>query len=412
MSEETKTLPKEWKLVKLGEAANVLNSLRKPINTRERNKRIENKPTSELYPYYGATGQVGWIDGFLSDGEYVLLGEDGAPFFDIGKTKAYEIKGKGWVNNHAHVLDAIEGITFNRFLLHYLNAFNYKGYVNGTTRLKLTKGSLIRIPVPLPPLATQEAIVAKIETLFSELDNGIAQLKTAQQQLDTYRQSVLKWAFEGKLTNKNVKDGELPKGWEWVKLGALMEAPKYGTSKKCDYDITGKAVLRIPNINDGYIDLQDLKYANFDIKEIETYSLKQGDILIIRSNGSKDLVGRCALVQKKDEGCLYAGYLIRLRLLNSVQPKYILNVLRSGLLRIQIEMKARSTSGVNNINSQEIKMLDVPLPCIEEQSQIIQEIESRLSVADKLQETITTSLAQAESLRQSILKQAFEGRLV
>ena len=110
-----------------------------------------------------------------------------------------------------------------------------------------------------------------------------------------------------------VKLSNLPKGWKWTRLGNLVEEPKYGTSKKCDYNINGIGVLRIPNISDGLINDSDLKFAQFDSTEIENYHLKAGDILTIRSNGSVDLVGKCALVSTKDEKHLYAGYLIRLR---------------------------------------------------------------------------------------------------
>jgi len=270
-----------------------------------------------------------------------------------------------------------------------------------------------KLPIPSPPPSVQQSIVSKIEELFSELDKGIEELKTAQQQFKVYRQAVLKWAFEGKLTNTDVKDGELPKGWRNVPLGEIIEQPKYGTSKKCDYKITGKGVLRIPNIKSGFVDSTDLKYANFDEQEIKTYSLKEGDLLTIRSNGSVDIVGQCALITKRNEAYLYAGYLIRLRpIQTAVMPHYLLHVFSSSNLRNQIESKAKSTSGVNNINSEELKGLNIPLCSIKQQQQIVQEIESRLSVCDNIEETITNSLKQSEALRRSILKRAFEGKLV
>ncbi len=284
---------------------------------------------------------------------------------------------------------------------------------SGTTRKRISRKKLATIEFPLPPLPEQHLIVAKIEELFSSLDKGIESLKTAQQQLKVYRQAVLKWAFEGKLTNKNVVDGELPEGWERVPLGKIIEQPKYGTSKKCDYSFTGRGVLRIPNICNGIIDDSDLKYAEFDDDEIETYRLKEGDLLTIRSNGSVDLVGRCARVMEKDQGHLFAGYLIRLRPLGeAVLSQYLLHVFSSSTLRGQIETKAKSTSGVNNINSDELKSLVIPLCSPFEQRRIVSEIESRLSVCDKIEEGIEKSLKQAESLRQSILKKAFEGKLV
>lgn len=111
---------------------------------------------------------------------------------------------------------------------------------------------------------------------------------------------------------------------------------------------------------------------------MEIYQLREGDILTIRSNGSIDLVGKCALISKKDEGFLYAGYLIRLRpLKHKINPKYLINILSSIDLRNQIEGKAKSTSGVNNINSLEFSSLKLNLPPIDQQTQVVQEIEGR-----------------------------------
>lgn len=142
----------------------ILDHLRKPINADERSVRIAN--AKKLYPYYGATGQTGVIDDYLIDGEYVLLGEDGAPFLDKHSEKAYLINGKAWVNNHAHIL---QSKTSNKFLLYYLNWFNYKEYVSGTTRLKLNQGMLKKIPFPDIPSSLKEKIVCYIESAFEIL---------------------------------------------------------------------------------------------------------------------------------------------------------------------------------------------------------------------------------------------------
>lgn len=187
-------LPNGWVHLILDDIVDVHDNLREPVNSAERAKR------HGPYPYYGATGQVGWIDDYRQEGEFVLLGEDGAPFFDWIKDKAYLVSGKCWVNNHAHVLKGKEGICSNHYLLYALNQTDYRGYANGTTRLKLTQSAMRRIPVNLAPLKEQHRIVAKIAELFSELDKGVEYLKTAQAQLKVYRQALLKHAFEGKLT--------------------------------------------------------------------------------------------------------------------------------------------------------------------------------------------------------------------
>jgi len=212
---------------------------------------------------------------------------------------------------------------------------------------------------------------------------------------------------------KLYKLAELPSNWLWVKLGRVIDQPKYGTSKKCDYDFDGYGVLRIPNIGKGIIDSEDMKYAPLEEDEAFKYALQKGDILTIRSNGSIDLVGKCALIREPDTKYLHAGYLIRLRPYDKVaKPRYLLNVLSSASLRSQIESKAKSTSGVNNINSGELQDLIIPICSVDEQKEIVTEIESRLSVVDQLEQTINENLQKAEALRQSILKKAFSGELV
>ena len=411
-----KILNNNWQIKKLGEVVSVLDNLRKPINSTERLQRINGKNQKDLFPYFGATGQVGWIDSFITDGEFILVGEDGAPFLDNFKNKAYKISGRTWVNNHAHILKEKENITLNNFILYYLNSIDYRQYVNGTTRLKLTKGSLTEIPFPLPTLETQQAIVSKIEELFSELDKGIEDLKTAQLQLKTYRQSVLKWAFEGKLTNENVKEGELPKGWEMVPITKIVEQNKhalkagpFGSSLKKEfyvpkgYKIYGQeqVISDNPFLGDYYVNEE--KY-----QELKSCQIKPFDILI-------SLVGTVGKVLILPENCkegIINPRLIKISLNRDVYlPKFFKSYFESSVVKLFYSSITKGTT-MDVLNLGIIKTIPFPLPSIEEQQLIVQEIESRLSVADKMEESIAQSLQQAEALRQSILKKAFSGELV
>lgn len=279
----------------------------------------------------------------------------------------------------------------------------------GVAQLNLSTKFLEGYFVPVPPLPEQERIVTRIEELFSELDKAVETLKTTKQQLAVYRQAVLKEAFGGGFTNTGV----IP----LHNLGEFIDTPRYGTSKKCNYvkTATTKSVIRIPNINSkkGIIDYSDVKFAEFDESELEPLSLKEGDILIIRSNGSASIVGTAAIIRACDTNNIFAGYLMRLRIKdkNTLLPKYLLLYLSSLDARLYIERTAKSTSGVNNINAQEVTKLPIPVVDIEEQQIVITEIESRLSLCDQIEMTIEQSLKQAEAMRQSILKKAFEGRL-
>lgn len=299
-----------------------------------------------------------------------------------------------------------------RYLLYYFRFFeaqlSSKG--TGTTFKAITQSVVKDIDVPIPPLPEQERIVARIEELFSELEKAVETLQTTKQQLAVYRQAVLKEAFEGGLTN-----GTQP---TLRYLVDFIEKPKYGTSKKCDYETnnTHTAVIRIPNIDakNGIINPVDMKYANFDETELANLSLLEGDILIIRSNGSISIVGTAAMIRQCDSSSIFAGYLMRLRIKDKTQllPKYLLHYLGSHTARHYIEQVSKSTSGVNNINAQEVIKMSIPFVEVTEQELIITEIESRLSVCDNIERTVDSSLVQAEAMRQSILKEAFEGRLV
>ena len=205
----------------------------------------------------------------------------------------------------------------------------------------------------------------------------------------------------------------LPTGWCYVKLGSLVDEPAYGTSKRCDYRAQGTGVLRIPNIAQGSVDATDLKRAEFSDDELAAYKLGAGDILTIRSNGSISLVGRCALVTEAEEQYIYAGYLIRLRPIRLLtNPSYLVNALSTHLLRRQIEGKAKSTSGVNNINSGELQSLVVPFCSTTEQEILITRLSSILSTIDASEAEVAGQLDRASALRQAILKKAFSGQLV
>lgn len=387
---------------KLSEVADILDSFRKPINSTERTKRIQGKTENELYPYYGATGQVGLIDEYLTDGEYVLVGEDGAPFLEPFKNKSYIIRGKAWVNNHAHILSGKKDVLSNQYLNYFLNSFDYRNYVNGTTRLKLTQGNLTQIPIPLPPLATQHAIVTRIETLFAELDKAVLHLRTAQQQLKTYRQAVLNhWL--------NNDDGK----WEMVKLGEVAEKifdGPFGTHLKSDdYVSSGIRVVRLENIKAGYFDDSKQSYVTPEKYEIiKRHTVYPTDLIM--STFISEKVKVCQMPKHIEFAVNKADCIgIRLKpLANNDFIKYYLS-LRSVYHQLEIQVHGATRP---RVNTTQIKNIEINLPPLTEQQRIVNEIELRLSQATASETYIENALQQAEALRQSILKKAFSGELV
>lgn len=288
---------------------------------------------------------------------------------------------------------------------------------------------LDKVYIPLPPLNEQRRIVAKIDALFARSRRAREYLAAIPPLLEKFRQSVLAAAFRGDLTkewrekNKTVEPASslfdelekptLPDNWVLISIGNIIEGLKYGTAQKCEYDINGTPVLRIPNIGNGVIVQTDMKYAELPSKELEQLRLASGDILLIRSNGSVSLVGKSAIVRETEKDFAYAGYLIRIRPNRFfVLPEYLNLALSSYDIRQQIEIPARSTSGVHNINSEEVKRLRIPLAPLEEQQQIIEKIQALLKIADSVEDYYQNTITQLDALDQSILSKAFRGELV
>lgn len=184
----------DWRRVRLAEITISLDSKRVPVNSRDRAKRLGK------VPYYGATGQVGWIDLPLFDEQLVLLGEDGAPFLNRNAPKAYRIDGPSWVNNHAHVLRPMEGAVSAQYLVLALNSVDYSSHVNGTTRLKLTKSAMNRIEIDLPPLTEQHVLVANFDAKSSWLEAVNTSVDQNSRRVVAMHDSLLREALAGHLS--------------------------------------------------------------------------------------------------------------------------------------------------------------------------------------------------------------------
>jgi type I restriction enzyme S subunit len=194
------TIPPNSPSRQLLEAVDDLDGHRVPVNASDREGRRGD------VPYYGATGQVGWIDDYLFDEELILLGEDGVDFLNPLKPKAYIIRGKSWVNNHAHVLRAKKELIHSAFLEIQLNATRYDGLVNGTTRLKLTKSAMRGVNIIVPSLEVQSHILEEVERCLS-IEAEVSQVVSTQgtRQI-ALREGILRTAFEGLLVPQDPSD--------------------------------------------------------------------------------------------------------------------------------------------------------------------------------------------------------------
>ena len=255
--------------------------------------------------------------------------------------------------------------------------------------------------IPLAPLPEQRAIVAKIEELFSDLDKGIADLKKAQDQLKVYRQAVLKKAFEN-LTNETTL--------EEIKKDSLIGLVRASGLQNNIGE--GTAYLKMDKIDMiGNINIEGLVYVETNEDEIEKYSLKTGDILLNTRN-SYELVGKTGVIRNIKETVVFNNNIMRIRVKNGFDSLFVCYQLISPFVRKQMEEYKKATTSVCALYQRNLFPLKLKTTSLEEQHQIVQEIESRLSVCDKVEQSITESLIKAKSLRQSILKKAFEGTLL
>jgi len=340
----------------------------------------------------------------------ILVAMSGATTGKFGIFKSEQLAFQNQRVGRFEILD--REILNNEFLLFLLYGLKHKILEDayGGAQPNISSGKIEEMEIPLPPLPEQHRIVAKIEELFSELDKGIETLKTAKQQLKVYRQAVLKYAFEGRLTNPDVKDGKLPDGWVKKKLGEIAIKITDGEHSTPRRTSEGIYLLSARNVQNGYLRLDDVDYVPQDEYQriIKRCNPQENDILISCSGS----VGRICLVPK---GIIFT--LVRSVALvkfdnQKFDSKYFQYLLLSPMLQDQIE-KGKKATAQANLFLGPIKNLDVIYPSTKnEQNQLVQEIESRLSVCDKIEEGIEQGLQQAEALRQSILKKAFEGKLV
>jgi len=302
-----------------------------------------------------------------------------------------------------------------KWVYYYLCSTDFKKKVqekaSTTTNISnISTGKLKEIELPFAPLPEQHRNVAKIEELFSELDKGVESLKAAQQQLKIYRQAVLKWAFEGKL-NKNLNTSI-----QNVRLEELCDFITKGTTPVKGNILNGEGeipFIKVYNLTfSGILDFS--VDPSFVTKEIHNGFLSRSKILPgdVLMNIVGPPLGKVSIVPNVFPEWNINQAIVRFRCDKQLNNRYLAHFLLSKVNVEKMKKRAKATAGQFNLTLEICRNIEIPLYSFKEQTEIVQEIESRLSVCDKMEESINQSLAQAEALRQSILKKAFEGKLV
>lgn len=400
--------PKNWVISKLENIVSILDSLRKPVNNKERETRINGVDIQHLYPYYGATGEVGKIDGYLFDEELIALGEDGAPFLDRNKNKAYMLYGKTWVNNHAHVLKSINGISINKYIYYFLNQFDYHDYVNGGTRLKLTQARMRDIPVIIPPLSEQKIIAEKLDLLLAQVQETKSRLEQIPELLKQFRQSVLSDACFCDFSTNSDK-------YQFWKKSSLKElttkigsgsTPKGGNNV---YKNKGIPLVRSMNIYSNYIKYDDLAYIDDEqAKKLANVEIRPDDILLNITGAS---IGRVNIAPQLFVGGRVNQHVSIIRCnKQKLLPKFLQIYLASPEIQKWI-VKENYGATRQALTKSMIERLIISYPSLQEQNEIVRRVEQLFAYADKIEQQVNTALEKVNHLPQSILAKAFRGEL-
>lgn len=461
-------LPEGWKIERLGDIA-ISEKGKKPKN------QSSEKTDTYCYPYVDIEAfEKGVIKSYTDGVKCVLCDED--DFLMVWDGSRSGLVGKGIRGALGSTLvrislPEVSNLYAYYFLLSKYQEINTRAKGSGTPHVD--PDLLWNYAFPIPPnLETQQAIVNKIESLFDEIDEGIGRLKTAAQQIQQYRQSLLKNAFNGELTKEwrskhadtlpsenellaqiqttreqhhaqqladwqtavsqweqNGKEGkkpskpkaptqavkfeenfaDLPRGWGVIRFENICDLIRNGISVKPEGE-SGIKILRISAVRPFQLNLDDYRFLNTD--DVGDFVLNNGDLLFTRYNGTRNFVGVCAEF-KSDEKYVYPDKLIR-AVVNStkINSTFLMYGFNTGISRKFIESRIRTTAGQSGISGTDIKAIPVVICSPAEQTQIVAILESKLTACDQLAAELSNQLKQAELLKQAVLKAAFSGNLL
>ncbi len=411
-------IPDSWAWERFGNLVINYDSQRRPITKSDR------KTTKGLYDYYGATGAIDRVDEYIFDGEFLMIGEDGGNFF-VDRDNSFIVRGTFWANNHVHVVQPI--VCNIEYLKICLDAYDLPnlGLINGIAVPKLNQDNLNSILVPVPPLAEQKRIVAKIEELLPLIDR----YEKAWSRLEDFnkrfpgdmQKSLLQMAIQGKLVDQRPEEGtgeelyrqiqaekqaliktgkikkekplpeiaegeipfEIPVSWKWVRFGELF-ALSNGTASRGTPGGQKYPVLRLADISSTQISVDNIREIALSEKEFNSHRLKTNDLVFIRVNGSRERVATAYHYSATNtiSYCdhLFCGH----RLSESVFSEFVMIMFNCEATRLQLRPEIKTTAGQNTISQTSMVKILLPLPPLAEQKRIVARLEELLPLCERL----------------------------
>ena len=425
-------LPDGWAWARFSTITINRDSERKPISSSQRTG------VEKIYDYYGASGKIDKIDKYIFCERLLLIGEDGANLVTRSKPIAFFAEGLYWVNNHAHCIDSPDKLLLE-YLCFYINAISLEKYVTGSAQPKMTQDNMNSILIPLPPYNEQKRLsqhldeimamvdrieIGKIESieLISKAKSKILDLairgqlvpqdpddEPASVLLERIRAEKEELIKQGKLKRdkkesvifrgednsyyEKMADGklhclddqltfELPDGWEWCNLSMIGTTNIGLTYRPTDIEPGGIMVLRSCNIVNDQVDLSDLVRVKTTVRENQF--AQKNDILICARNGSRSLVGKCALIPDLGEPASFGAFMAIYR---TEYFEFIVHYLRSSFFRSVFDDS--NSTAINQLTQDMLKRAIVPLPPLSEQRRIVEAIDAMLFELNQIEKSLS-----------------------
>jgi type I restriction enzyme S subunit len=455
-SDRAERPPRGWVATTVGDVLVCRDGERIPVSQADREVR------AKVYDYYGASGVIDRIDGFLFDKPLLLVGEDGANLVNRSTPIAFIARGKYWVNNHAHVLDGIDEDLL-RYMVLFFNAIDLKPYVTGTAQPKLNQAKLNAIPVALPPLAEQHRIVAKVDELMALCDRlearqqgaeaahtrlvqallgsltqardaeefqacwqrvhaHFSDLFTTDESVEALKQVVLQAACSGRLIAttsliaaepsaryldalpKASLPFAIPPDWRWTRLGDLCALVTSGSRGWKDYYADkGSTFIRSQDIKFDRLEFDRRAFVALPLNaEGARTQVQQYDLLITITGAN---VGKAAVLTEAPDDAYVSQHVALVRLRDPLQAAYIHRWLTNSYGGRSILLSS-SYGAKPGLNLQNIKDLPVPLPPLAEQRRIVAKVTELLALCDQLKARIAAARAKHAQLAEALVAQA------
>ncbi len=407
-------VPEGWSVVPLKWLFDCLDGQRVPLNSEQRSDIKGN------IPYWGSGGVVDYIEKYIFDEPLILLGEDGAPFFERDRPVAYDIDGKSWVNNHIHVLKPLSNYPMKWFV-HVLNCVEYRLYIDGSTRDKLTQDSMKGIVVVLPTCLDEAVtIVAHLDRETARIDGLVSRKTRFIELLREKRQALITHAVtKGLNPDTPMKDsgvewlGDVPEGWELTYIKRVISSISQGWSPECEArpaDDDEWAVLKVGCVNGEKFRSTENKALPKSLSPKPELGLKKGDVLVSRAN-TRELVGGCAVIPQDFPQLMICDKLYRLIANKKALPEFLAALISVyGRREIEVEANGASASMVN-IAQSVILNLQVALPLRDEQTLILDFLDRETTRIDTLISKTERSIELLKERRSALITAAVTGQI-